>query len=193
MKMDKIAKSLALLAVIFVLTSLNVYINGNFAVNSTNIAENPLIAENTAADRDTRASPFVNRHFLDHNNRQEIINQLLSSSSYENSEHSTSARSVSVMSKISASSTNQGQLMTLLTDLEYPKGLWIKGDKVYFTETAGRNTVYGGTVALNVFDLSTGQENLLVDNPVASDAVVVASDGMIYLTSYVRVIPGKAE
>jgi hypothetical protein len=32
-------------------------------------------------------------------------------------------------------------ISTLLTHLEYPKGLWVKGDKLWLTETAGRNTV----------------------------------------------------
>ncbi|MBN1504704.1 MAG: hypothetical protein JW952_06575 [Candidatus Eisenbacteria bacterium] len=82
------------------------------------------------------------------------------------------------------------QVDTLLTGLEYPTGLWVKDGKVYFTETAGRNTGFGGKIALTVYDVGSGDTTLLADDPVNSDAVVVASDGMIYLTSYLNSIPG---
>jgi hypothetical protein len=81
---------------------------------------------------------------------------------------------------------------TLLTNLEYPTGLWPKGDKVYFTETNGRNTGYGGKIALSVYTVSTKATETLVNNPVNSDAVVVASDNYIYLTSYGSSIPGES-
>lgn len=80
---------------------------------------------------------------------------------------------------------------TLLTNLEYPKGLWVKGNKIYLTETNGRNTIYGGKICLSQYDTITNQTTLLVNNPLASDAVVVSSDGMIYLTSYQNSIPGQ--
>lgn len=81
---------------------------------------------------------------------------------------------------------------TLLTGLEYPSGLWVQGDRVYFTETNGRNTAYGGAVRLSVYKLAAQQESLLVNNPTCSDAVVVASDNKIYLASYVSALPGES-
>ena len=80
---------------------------------------------------------------------------------------------------------------TLLTDLEYPSGLWPVSDRVYVTETAGRNTIYGGKVSLDAYSISTAQKSVLVDHPENSDAVAVASNGLIYLTSYHYVIPGE--
>jgi hypothetical protein len=86
--------------------------------------------------------------------------------------------------------TEQISITTLLTGLEYPTGLWIKDGRVYFTETNGRNTVYGGTVALSVFDTGSNAKRLLVNNPVNSDAVVMDSEGEIYLASWHGAIPG---
>jgi hypothetical protein len=80
--------------------------------------------------------------------------------------------------------TEQTAITTLLTGLEYPTGLWIKDGRVYFTETNGRNTTYGGKVALSVFDTGSGVKRLLVENPVNSDAVVMDSEGEIYLASW---------
>jgi hypothetical protein len=90
-----------------------------------------------------------------------------------------------------ATGPSEMAIQTLATNLEYPTGLWIAGDTVYLTETAGRNTVFGGKVALDGYDLDSGELSLIVDSPENSDAVVVASDGKIYLTSYVAVIPGQ--
>jgi len=81
---------------------------------------------------------------------------------------------------------------TLLTGLEYPSGLWVRGDRVYFTETNGRNTGYGGAVALSVYKLAAQTESLLVNNPTCSDAVVVTGDNKIYLASYLSSIPGES-
>jgi len=81
--------------------------------------------------------------------------------------------------------------VTLLTNLEYPTSLWVKEDKVYLTETAGRNTVWGGKVCLDQYDVVTGEKSVLINNPLCSDAVVVASDGKIYLTSYLDCAPGE--
>jgi len=81
---------------------------------------------------------------------------------------------------------------TLLTGLEYPSALWVRGDRVYFAETNGRNTGFGGAVAVSVYKLSSHAESLLVNNPTCSDAVVVATDGKIYLGSYTSSIPGEA-
>lgn len=81
---------------------------------------------------------------------------------------------------------------TLLTGLEYPSALWVRGDRVYFAETNGRNTGYGGAVALSVYKLAAQAESLLVNNPTCSDAVVVATNGTIYLGSYTSSIPGEA-
>jgi len=85
-----------------------------------------------------------------------------------------------------------GQVLTLLTDLEYPKGLWINGNNLYLTETAGRNTVWGGKISLSEYDIVTGVKTELLNNPANSDSVVVASDEMIYLTSYQTKIPGES-
>ena len=81
-------------------------------------------------------------------------------------------------------------ITTLLTGLEYPTGLWVKDGLVYFTETNGRNTVYGGKVALSVFDTRSHVKALIKDNPVNSDAVVMDSDGDVYLASWHGAIPG---
>ncbi|MEO5569453.1 MAG: T9SS type A sorting domain-containing protein [Bacteroidia bacterium] len=81
--------------------------------------------------------------------------------------------------------------ITLLSNLQYPTGLWIKGDNVFFTETRGRNTIFGGNISLDRYRISSGQKTIIVNQPENSDAVVVASDGMIYLTSYQNFIPGE--
>jgi hypothetical protein len=82
--------------------------------------------------------------------------------------------------------------ITLLTNLEYPKGLWIKNNRVYITETNGRNTGFGGKICLDLYNAATGQKTVLVDHPECSDAVVVAEDNYIYLTSYNASIPGDS-
>jgi hypothetical protein len=79
---------------------------------------------------------------------------------------------------------------TLLTGLEYPTGLWVKSGRVYFTETNGRNTAFGGKVALSVFDTGTSAKELILNDPANSDAVVMDSDGDLYLTSWHGSIPG---
>jgi hypothetical protein len=84
------------------------------------------------------------------------------------------------------------QEYTLLTNLEYPLGLWVKGDHVYLTETAGRNTAYGGKNCLDDYDVVSGVKSLLVDNPENPGSVVVASDGKIYLTAYQGSDPGES-
>jgi len=81
--------------------------------------------------------------------------------------------------------------ITLLTNLEYPKGLWIKNNRVYITETNGRSTVFGGKICLDLYNAATGQKTVLVDHPECSDAVVVAGDNKIYLTSWWGSIPGN--
>jgi hypothetical protein len=81
---------------------------------------------------------------------------------------------------------------TLLTNLEYPNGLWIKGDSTYLTETNGRNTGYGGKICLDRYNITAGQKTVLVNNPECSDAVVVASNGTIFLTSYQGSTPGES-
>jgi hypothetical protein len=82
--------------------------------------------------------------------------------------------------------------ITLLANLEYPSGLWIKNNRVYITETNGRNTGYGGKICLDLYNAATGQKTVLVDHPNCSDAVVVARDNKIYLTSYQGTIPGNS-
>ncbi len=94
----------------------------------------------------------------------------------------------------SNSTTSPGEglkVTTLLGGLEYPKGLWIAGGKVYFTETNGRYTTYGGKVDLSEYDLATSAKTLIIDNPENSDAVVVTASGTMYLTSWHGSIPGN--
>ncbi|MGD1048674.1 MAG: hypothetical protein ABR899_08000, partial [Candidatus Krumholzibacteriaceae bacterium] len=93
----------------------------------------------------------------------------------------------------SNSTTSPGnlKLKTLLGGLEYPKGLWIVGDKVYFTEVNGRYTPYGGKVALSVYDQAAVSTTVIINNPENSDAVVVMEDGTMYLTSWHGAIPGN--
>jgi hypothetical protein len=79
---------------------------------------------------------------------------------------------------------------TLLSNLEFPKGLWLDAGKVYFTETAGRSTTYGGKVQLSVYDVGTAQTTVIKHDPVNSDAVVVSQDSDIYLCSYHGSLPG---
>ena len=80
----------------------------------------------------------------------------------------------------------------LLTNLEYPSGLWVRGDRVYFTETNGYNTSFGGAVRLRVYNLASETDSLLKDHPNCRDAVVVTEDGKIYLGSYVGSTPGES-
>jgi hypothetical protein len=93
--------------------------------------------------------------------------------------------------KISPVSGGALTATTLLSGLGYPKGLWVKGDQVYLTETAGRNTVFGGNVSLDCYNVTSGKGTVLIDHPTCSDAVVVAPDNRIYLTSYVSSTPGE--
>lgn len=74
-------------------------------------------------------------------------------------------------------------MSTLLTNLEYPRGLWVKQNVVYLTETAGRNSPFGGKVSLDKYDVATEEKTVLINNPQNVDAVVVANDDLIYLTS----------
>lgn len=81
---------------------------------------------------------------------------------------------------------------TLMVGLEYPTGLWIKDGRVYLTETAGRNTSFGGKIDLLRYDVTTQQTQVLLNHPANSDAVVVTGDETIYLTSYHGSIPGDS-
>jgi len=82
-------------------------------------------------------------------------------------------------------------IKTLLTQLEYPKGLWVKGDKAYFTEANGR-AGYGGKNALNEYDLATNTKTILKDPIICTEGVVVTENGNIYLTSWLGAKPGDA-
>jgi hypothetical protein len=74
--------------------------------------------------------------------------------------------------------------ITLLTNLEYPTSLWVKGNEAYLIEAAGYCTSYGGKVCLDRYDIVTGRKSVVVNNPMCFEAVVVASDGKIYMTSW---------
>lgn len=81
---------------------------------------------------------------------------------------------------------------TLETDLEYPEALWLDTDYIYLTESAGKNTAFGGIVRLSRYDRATGELMTLVDNPETPESVVVAQDGTIYLAGYLGAIPGES-
>lgn len=81
---------------------------------------------------------------------------------------------------------------TLLVGLECPKGLWVRGDLVYVTETAGRNSPYGGVVRLDSYDMPSGVKRILTENPENCDAVVVAASGNVYLASPEGPSPGSS-
>jgi hypothetical protein len=84
-----------------------------------------------------------------------------------------------------------GGVIGLASGLHFPRGMWIRGGFVYFTETAGRNTSFGGNVRLLRFNLATGGLEPLVNNPVNSDGVVVDDGGNVWLTSYHEATPGE--
>ena len=79
--------------------------------------------------------------------------------------------------------SGNGSSRTLLSGLQYPQGLWIRGGIAYYTEAAGR-LAGSGAVRLSAYDLSSGTNELLVNNPMNAGVVVVASDGTIYLAAY---------
>jgi hypothetical protein len=81
---------------------------------------------------------------------------------------------------------------TLLSNLNYPTGLWVKDNLVYYSETAARNTSFGGALRVSSYDVQTKQTSVIIDNPMNSDAIVVASDGRIYLGSYKNTSPGSS-
>ncbi len=85
----------------------------------------------------------------------------------------------------------QPAVTTLLAGLEYPTGMWVSGGLVYFTETNGRNTVFGGVNTLSVYDTGSRVRRVLVQNPVNADAVAVTDEGAVYLTSWHGAIPGN--
>jgi hypothetical protein len=80
--------------------------------------------------------------------------------------------------------------MTLLSNLEFPKGMWVHEGTIYLTETAGRNTTFGGKVQLDEYDIASGQLTVVKHDLDNCDAVVVASDGMVYLCSPHGGVPG---
>jgi len=82
-------------------------------------------------------------------------------------------------------------IQTLLTQLEYPKGLWIGGGKVYFTEASGR-AGHGGRDALSEYDIAAKTKAILKDPLVCTEGVVVTGDGGVYLTSWIGTKPGDA-
>ncbi|HVY48750.1 MAG TPA: hypothetical protein VHB21_22835 [Minicystis sp.] len=83
-----------------------------------------------------------------------------------------------------------GSVTVLVDHLDYPRGLWVRDGKVYFTEAASTDTSYGGISRLSSYDLATNVRTTLVENPTNHDAVVVASDGNIYLGGWSDTIPG---
>ncbi|HSQ63829.1 MAG TPA: hypothetical protein VLM85_11470 [Polyangiaceae bacterium] len=89
-----------------------------------------------------------------------------------------------------ASESGDGSTKTLLGNLQYPSGLWLWGNVVYYTETAARNTTFGGALRLSSYDVPSMQSSVIVNDPMNSDAVVVASNGDIYLGSYKNSSPG---
>ena len=80
-------------------------------------------------------------------------------------------------------------IKTLLTHLEYPKGLWVKGGKAYFTEANGSHD-YGGKNSLNVYDSAANTKTILKDTIICTEGVVVTEMGHIYMTSWRGAKPG---
>lgn len=80
-------------------------------------------------------------------------------------------------------------IKTLLTHLEYPKGLWVMGGKAYFTEANGR-AGYGGKNTLNVYDPIKNTKTLLRDGLICTEGVVVTNDTTVHLTSWLGSVPG---
>lgn len=74
--------------------------------------------------------------------------------------------------------------------LEYPAGLWVAGGVVYLTETAGRNTIFGGKVQLDKYIVAGGALSVMLNQPANSDAIVVPGSGDVYLASYIGSLPG---
>jgi len=79
----------------------------------------------------------------------------------------------------------------LLHNLEYPLALFIDGGSLYFTETASRNTFFGGKLTLNSYNLATNQKTVLKNNPINSEALVVVNNE-IYLSCFVGSTPGQS-
>jgi hypothetical protein len=98
--------------------------------------------------------------------------------------------SVPVVFTANATPPNEFEIETILTDLQYPKALWITEGAAYLTETANHNTGFGGRDRLLRQGLDGQELEVLIDNPVNSDALVVTDDGSIYLASYRPTIPG---
>jgi len=82
-------------------------------------------------------------------------------------------------------------VVSLVADLEFPESIWVKGPYVYILENAGRDTIYGGKICLDRYDVIAGENTVLVNNSQNSRTVAVASDGKIYLAAYVRIMPGE--
>jgi hypothetical protein len=82
-------------------------------------------------------------------------------------------------------------IQTLWEHLEYPKGLWIMGGKVYFTEASGRRG-YGGKDALSVYDPIKNTKTLLRDTLICTEGVVVTNDTTVYLTSWLGNMQGDS-
>jgi len=78
----------------------------------------------------------------------------------------------------------------VVDNLEYPTALFLDKGKLYFTETAGRSTSFGGKITLKYYDLQTRQTVLLKDRPDNSNAMVVIGN-KIYLSSAHYTIPGE--
>lgn len=102
---------------------------------------------------------------------------------------------ISSFSKDENNLNNKGERIStdysvLLNDLEYPTGLFWAEGKLYFTETAERNTTFGGNLTLNAYDLNSNNLTILKDKPQNSDALV-AVNNYIYLSSPVITSPGE--
>jgi hypothetical protein len=69
----------------------------------------------------------------------------------------------------------------LISDLEYPTGLWVKGTKVYIAECPVGNTSFSGRDRLSVYDTSTKVRTTLLEDPPDCGAVAVAGDDKIWL------------
>jgi hypothetical protein len=82
---------------------------------------------------------------------------------------------------------------TLLTNLEYPKGMWLRGNDLFLVEANGRSTSYGGKNGIDRYNITLGQMTTLVNGPENPGAVVagIGSDSNVYLSCWQDTIPGE--
>lgn len=81
------------------------------------------------------------------------------------------------------------KIETLVDNLEYPSALFLRNNKLFYTEAAAMNTQFGGRTTINYYDLQTSQVTLLTDRPMNFNSMVVIGEN-IYLSLWGGQIPG---